>query len=72
MTNEELSKINLGYFKEYCESNRDVNPVFRQLHSNAIRARENFDKNYEIVPEAQELFITYFLQNLKGSGLSGF
>ncbi len=69
---DQLSKINFEYFKNYCGTHQEVTPEFRQLHSNAIRLVENFNNDYEIIPEAQGIFVKYFLENLKGSELAGF
>jgi hypothetical protein len=72
LSNEEISAINLSYFKRYCDTNNDITSDFRQLHSNSIRAVDGYQKDYEIIPEAQVLFVSYFLKNLKGRDLAGF
>jgi len=71
LTSEELSEINFNYFKEYCNEHDEVTTEFRRLHEHAIRPAESYDANYEVIPEAQQIFEKYFLANLSGSGLSG-
>lgn len=69
---DELSAINLNYFQDYCKNHNEITQDFRLLHTNAVRATNDHGKNYEVIPEAQELFKQYFLKNLKGCELSGF
>ncbi|NOT93664.1 P-loop NTPase fold protein [Ferruginibacter sp.] len=72
LTFDELSEINLNYFKDYCTNHSEITSEFRQLHTHAIRISENDNSSYEIIPEADELFLEYFKNNLQANELSGF
>jgi hypothetical protein len=72
LATEELSVINLTYFKEYCITNEDITTEFWQLYNNAIQVKEGFSQIHETIPEAQGLFVNYYKKNLKASELGGF
>jgi Predicted P-loop ATPase len=72
LTTEELSSINLEYFKEYCNTNEGITPEFWQLYQHAIRVTEGSSHIHELIPEVKELFVNYYKKNLKASELGGF
>ncbi|GGG14662.1 KAP family P-loop NTPase fold protein [Pontibacter amylolyticus] len=72
LTNEELTDINLNYFKKYCKENKAITSDFRELYHSCVKLTDNSSKEYEIVPEAVSLFKSHFRSYLTSCELSGF
>lgn len=72
LSNEELTEININYFKEYCNENKAVTRAFIELYRNCIELNDNPNKTLKIAHEAPEIFKTHFKSYLKSCELSGF
>lgn len=73
LSSDELSTINLNFFRQYCESHKEITPEFRQLHSNSIEANnDGHGSSYRIIGSAEVMFLNYFKKFLNACELAGF
>ena len=71
-SDEKIEMQLLEYFKKYCNEHKEINYEFRELHKNAVRKSDKYGRDFEYQEEAQKLFVSHFLEYLKGSQLDSF
>lgn len=68
----EIQSQLMEYFRKYCAENKRVTTEFRSLHTNTVKRSNSFGKDFELLPEAEELFVSHFLSYITGKELNGF
>lgn len=69
---EEIQNQLFNYLEKYCSTHKEITKEFRDLHRNAVRKDDGYIDESQTIKKAQDLFVNYFKEYLKGSSLSSF
>jgi KAP family P-loop domain len=72
LTDAEIQDQLLEYLRKYCREHDKITPEIRDLYKNCVSRKIGSVDQYEVLPEANDLFKSYFLKYLQSEELGSF